>query len=80
MHFRKPSSTESDSSARTRRKGRAQRHDRQKEFTLSQADLDLLPEKDYSHYASLSDVELLKQAKSLGIGANGLAREHLLEA
>lgn len=80
MHFRKPSSTESDSSTRTRRKGRTQRHDRQKEFTLSQADLDLLPEKDYSYYASLTDAELLKQAKSLGIGANGLAREHLLEA
>lgn len=82
MHFRKPGtiaeSTEKTNSSRRRKRNRRQETFR--EPTLSQADLELLPEKDYSYYDALEDKELLAEARKFNIPVNGMARSEVVEA
>jgi transcription termination factor Rho len=77
MHFRKP--TGADGGSRQRKKG-PRREPRPRDYVLTQADLDLLPEKDYRHFDNLSDAELAKEAKKLSIDINGSTRNSVVEA
>ncbi|HWP31562.1 MAG TPA: transcription termination factor Rho [Fimbriimonadales bacterium] len=82
MHFRKPG-TVADSSEKTnssRRRKRTRRQETFREPTLSQADLELLPEKDYAYYDALEDKELLAEARKYNIPVNGMARSEIVEA
>lgn len=74
MHFRKPQGGDGNPASRQRKKSRrGGGGERPREHTLTQADLDLLPEKDYRYYEELSDTELAKEAKRLKIQLNGEA-------
>ena len=54
--------------------------ERPRDHVLTQADLDLLPEKDYKHYESLPDTDLAKEAKKLKITLNGeVGRSQVVE-
>lgn len=79
MHFRKPSGSDSNNPSRQRRKSKGGRQDRPREPQITQADLDLLPDKDYAFYDSLSDAELVKEAKKLSISLNGASRHQIVE-
>lgn len=73
MHFRKPQGGDGGATSRQqqRRKPRRSGGERPRDHVLTQADLDLLPEKDYKFYESLSDPDLAKEAKKLKITLNG---------
>src|SRR5688500_5870148 len=74
MHFRKPQGGDGNPASRQRKKSRrGGGGERPREHTLTQADLDLLPEKDYRYYEELTDTELAKEAKRLKIQLNGEA-------
>ena len=80
MHFRKPQGGDGNAASRQRKKPRRQGGERPRDHALTQADLDLLPEKDYAHYEKLSDAELAKEAKKLKITLNGeVNRSHVVE-
>ena len=72
MHFRKPQGGDGNPASRQRKKSRrGGGGERPREHQLTQADLDLLPEKDYKYYEELSDADLAKEAKKLKIQLNG---------
>lgn len=75
MHFRKPSSTSEES--RSRRRSKRSRAPKDRELT--QADLELIPEIGYGHFAEMSDAELLKAAKKLKVNVDGLRRSEVEE-
>lgn len=77
MHFRKPGGSDSESQSSKRR--RPKNRDRMREPAMSQADLELLPEIDYSKFDVLSDADLLKAAKKAGLDVNGSTRPLICE-
>jgi transcription termination factor Rho len=79
MHFRKPQGGDGNAS-RQRKKPRrgGGGGERPREHVLTQADLDLLPEKDYKFYEELSDTDLAKEAKKLKVQLNGEARRSVV--
>lgn len=77
MHFRKPGGSDSESQSSKRR--RPKNRDRMREPAMSQADLELLPETDYSKFDVLSDADLLKAAKKAGLDVNGSTRALICE-
>jgi transcription termination factor Rho len=81
MHFRKPQGGDGGAMSRQKRKPRrGGGGERPRDHVLTQADLDLLPEKDYKHYESLSDTDLAKEAKKLKITLNGeVGRSQVVE-
>src|SRR5688572_17147798 len=81
MHFRKPQGGDGGAASRQRKKPRRSGGgERPRDHVLTQADLDLLPEKDYKYYDGLPDTDLAKEAKRLKITLNGeVNRSHVVE-
>jgi len=82
MHFRKPGTT-TETTEKTNSSRRRKRNRRQEDFrepTLSQVDLQLLPEKDYNYYDSMDDKDLMAEARRLNLPINGMARSEVVEA
>jgi transcription termination factor Rho len=79
MHFRRPGGPDSDPQSQSSKRRRQKNRDRMREPMMSQADLEMLPETDYSKFDSLSDVDLAKQAKQAGLNLNGATRSQICE-
>lgn len=85
MHFRKPSGSDVDNRGQQRKRqgpgaNRGRNQNRPKEPHMSQADLDSLPELDYVKLDSLSDAELMKEAKKAKVDSTATSRSACIEA